>query len=221
MLVDNRTRLIRVSDKKYPVYLYDLRNDYPNSVFSDEMSESVVAQFGYEVVQMVDKPAGDVVTEVDPLLVEGVWKQQWQARAYTEEEKQSLLVSHRDVLLNQANRQFETELSVGIPYEFTINGAPTVYHVQAMSKDRMNLHGLKALAEKAIADGKPREHKLRVYENVPVMLQSQEVLDVYYATMEAYEIAFNSFWEYKDMLDTAHSKEDLIEVPSAFIVTKK
>lgn len=221
MLVDSRTRLIRVSDKKYPVYLYDLRNDNPNSVFSDEMADTVVAAFGYEVVHLVDKPAGDVITEVDPLLVNGIWKQQWQVRAYTEEEKQAILISHRDVLLNQATRQFETELAVGIPYEFTIDGAKVTYHVQAMSKDRMNLHGLKALAEKAIAGGAPRQHKLRVYENLPVMLQSQEVLDVYYATMEAYEKAFDSFWEYKDMLDAAHTKEDLIDVPSAFIVTKK
>lgn len=221
MLVDSRTRLIRVSDKKYPVYLYDLRNDYPNAVFSDEMADNIVAQFGYEVVQLTDKPAGDVITEVDPVEVGGVWKQQWQVREYTPEEKEALLISHRDVLLNQANRQFETELAIGIPYEFTIGDQKKVYHVQAMSKDRMNLHGLKALAEKAIAAGTPREHKLRVYENLGIPLQSQEVLDVYYATMEAYEAAFNSFWEYKDLLDAAHSKEELIDVPSAFIVTKK
>lgn len=72
---------------EYPVLIYRVRQLFPNISFPRNIPESVLAEHGVFPVVSSDRPVGDVITEIDPVLVSDVWTQQWSARAYTPEEQ--------------------------------------------------------------------------------------------------------------------------------------
>ena len=68
-----------------------LRQDYPNTSFPSTMSDaSLAAYYIFPVTETTG--SGDVITEADPALINGVWTQQWASRDFTSEETAAQLV---------------------------------------------------------------------------------------------------------------------------------
>ena len=73
---------------EYPVTEFDIRARFPNTSFTTDFSSGLPD--GYVRVQPAGQPAEDalkVITQGQPVLVDGVWTQTWtQADKYTAEE---------------------------------------------------------------------------------------------------------------------------------------
>ena len=78
---------------KYPYTLNDVRRDHPNTMFPGDFDEW--HRFGAFDVVETPRPAGDVVEESVPSLVNGVWTQQWSVRSHTAEEIKPLIAARR------------------------------------------------------------------------------------------------------------------------------
>lgn len=83
--------LIRLNPTRWPYSLQQLREDEPGRSFSAAPRAHELAYFDVFVVQPTAQPAFDPdlqkLVEVMPLLVEGVWQQQWEVVTLTEEEQ--------------------------------------------------------------------------------------------------------------------------------------
>ena len=90
---------IKTPELLYPYSDDMLRRDNPQTSFPDQITDALRSEYGVEPVTIVDPPAGDVVTEIDPALIDGVWTQQWSVREFTPEElqtrRESMAVSQR------------------------------------------------------------------------------------------------------------------------------
>lgn len=72
---------------KYPYTKREARFEYPNVSFPDAWNADTLAEFGIYKVRLTEKPAGDVVTQVDPVFDGNEWVQTWSVRNYTLQEK--------------------------------------------------------------------------------------------------------------------------------------
>jgi hypothetical protein len=83
--------LIRLNPTRWPYSLQQLREDEPGRSFSAAPRAHELAYFQVFAVQPTAQPAFDPdlqkVMEVMPVLVEGVWQQQWEVVTLTEEEQ--------------------------------------------------------------------------------------------------------------------------------------
>jgi len=75
---------------QYPYTFADLRADWPDTSFPTAPNVAQLGEFGIVTVTATAKPAFNpatqVVDEVDPVDVGGVWTQQWAIRAATQDE---------------------------------------------------------------------------------------------------------------------------------------
>jgi hypothetical protein len=79
----------------YPYSVRQLRRDNPQVSFPENPTEGLLAAYDVYPVQPTDSPAGDVVTEVDPVLTDGQWLQAWSVRDFTPEEIADNLAARR------------------------------------------------------------------------------------------------------------------------------
>jgi len=70
----------------YPLTLRQVRQAVPNVSLPKKPDEATLNALGYATIQPTELPTGDVVTEGKPELVEGVWRQTWSVRDFTQEE---------------------------------------------------------------------------------------------------------------------------------------
>ncbi|MEL7966394.1 hypothetical protein AAG587_08455 [Vreelandella neptunia] len=82
--------LIKLDDQggiaRYPYTLRMLKNDHPNVSLPNNPDDATLAALRAARVQTVPRPTGDVVTEGQPELVDGIWQQAWEVRKFTPEE---------------------------------------------------------------------------------------------------------------------------------------
>jgi len=71
---------------RYPYTLRMLKNDNPDVSLPKNPSDETLAALGAVRVESVPRPDGDVVTEGQPELVDGVWRQTWASRPFTQAE---------------------------------------------------------------------------------------------------------------------------------------
>ena len=64
-----------------------------------DLSDEERADKGFPKVEPTDKPDGDVVTETIPVLIDGVWTQQWAVRDFTTDEVAANLQAEREEML--------------------------------------------------------------------------------------------------------------------------
>lgn len=95
MDINSSTKLINTKTNEYPQYLRNLYAQNPTISFPEIMPEEMAARYGFCVVKETKKPAGDVVTEGFPQIVEGVYKQQWNVRPFNEQELADQIVELR------------------------------------------------------------------------------------------------------------------------------
>jgi hypothetical protein len=74
----------------YPYQIGNLRKDYPQTSFPKEQSLGLLANYNIYSVLETDPPTYDQDThsliELEPLLINNIWVQQWDLRLLTEEE---------------------------------------------------------------------------------------------------------------------------------------
>lgn len=120
--IDYSTRMIKPAadpvDHRYPVYWQDMRMDNPTWSFSPTPEIELVNMLGYFAVELVEKPAGDVVTEGMPILRDGEWIQNWIVRAFTPEELAYNLNEAKQQLLRDALTALTNAGKQGILIEF-------------------------------------------------------------------------------------------------------
>jgi hypothetical protein len=73
---------LRIIDEQihYPYTLEMLKSAYPNISFPDIMDDKLLADFDVFYVQETPSPESDLtnkVVELDPINIDGQWKQQW------------------------------------------------------------------------------------------------------------------------------------------------
>jgi len=97
-MIDHAAPLIRVlgdGSTEWPYSLARFYQDFPHVSKVPSPAAAWLAGFGVQQVQLVAAPAGDIVTELEPQQVGEAWVQQWTARAYTQEERDSLLAERK------------------------------------------------------------------------------------------------------------------------------
>jgi hypothetical protein len=67
-------------------YHHEIRAAFPNISMPDVLSDEIFVQFDIVPVIQTPQPAGHVVIELPPVLMNGQWTQQWTTREPTEDE---------------------------------------------------------------------------------------------------------------------------------------
>lgn len=77
---------------QYPYSYYQLIADNPNTSFPNSMPDNQLDSWGVFPVTEVTQPTpapGEIVEEITPAEINGVWTQQWNVRAATQQETDS------------------------------------------------------------------------------------------------------------------------------------
>lgn len=93
--------------------LAQLRRDNPNVSFPKDIPDSTLAEFGVFPLAETVPPSGDVVEEVTPALIDGVWEQAWEVRDFTPEEVEQNSANRRNRMVVTPRQARLALLSVG------------------------------------------------------------------------------------------------------------
>jgi hypothetical protein len=211
--VTRLTRLIDVGSGTYPLFLTDMPLYAPNTLFGATVDSELLVSFGIEVVQPTSKPAGDVVLEGRPELIDGVWHQTWTVRSFDPGEASSKLAEKKALLTAQAATLQLNAFTKGFPYQFDEN---TIYHVQVRTTDRGNISDLRTIAKELVAAGQDMAFEFRVWENVSVDLNAAQMVALADKTFVQVLVGYKTAWKYKDDIAKATTMEELPAPPAEF-----
>ena len=213
MIVNSSTPLIRPYDRdgnlvmQWPVYLIDARREWPNVSFSLEQNEENLYDFGYWPLLPGDRPSGDVVTEIAPVLVDGKWVQQYEVRQYDETEIQQQFQEAMATAYAKLDGLLTSTYGLGFNYE----KAEGVTHSFSLTSDNQQLMtGLHLLAKQSDA---ARVFKLRTLGNVTVDYTAEEVVALTTALMEYVVKVLEKLWELMDEISVATKVSEIPEIP--------
>lgn len=212
-LVTRDTRLINTETGEYPVYLQELSSKIPNACFPSSIDSEALVDFNYVPVMEVEAPQGDVVTEGDPVLEDGVYKRNWIVRVYSPQEYNALLQQKKETTLYNIEQLRVAQFKIGFPHLFGENA--DLYHVQVRDTDRVNILSYRTLAKEALAEGTADQFSVefRVYENVSVHLDAQAMVDMANASAVQVLAGYKVIWELKLATEQATSFEDIPALP--------
>lgn len=201
MIVTQSTPLIRPYGPKgmeWPVYLADARRAFPNVSFSLEQDESQLEPFGYFPLHLGVSPVGDVVTQIEPKLIDGKWTRQYEARDYTEEELATRLRQAKDTALAELDRQLQAGYDEGFLYELD---ADTLHHFSLTRDNQQLMTGLHILAvQEGNAD---RVFRLRTIDNTTVTYTGAQLVAMTTAMMEHVYSELSTLWTTMDAITAA------------------
>lgn len=123
--------------ERYPYTLRMLEKDNPRVSIGENPTDEELADLGAARVQTVPRPYGDVVTEVQPELVDGIWRQTWDVRDFTQEE----IEQRRKALVPQAVPALEALLA--------LDAAGLSADYEAWAKDPARTFAERAFIDKA------------------------------------------------------------------------
>lgn len=110
-MIYDYTPLLRLSDGKYPVFYPQVRKENPSVMFPYPYNELFMVDWGYKVVNEVELPSGDVITEGVPELREdGNYYKTYTSRPFNEQEVAQNLINAKNTLIYQADSLFDFEL---------------------------------------------------------------------------------------------------------------
>lgn len=78
--------IIKEGKIEYPVDLEKLQKEFPNISFGREIEESFLNDRNVFSVKEVQPPANKKVKELTPVLIDGVYTQQWEVQDFSQEE---------------------------------------------------------------------------------------------------------------------------------------
>lgn len=198
---------IQVATGEYPLSFFQVRRKMPNVIFGNEVTTEQISAMGFEVVHPGERPTGDVVAELQPAKIDGIYKQQYEVRSFTAEELEVRLQQKKQNLISLVNNKLMRDLQKGFAYDF--GGEHGVMHIQLRDSDRANLTGMRAMA----ADFPEKAQPFRTYENAIVMLTSQQVVAMAQAAHGGYLALLSGVWGLKDQIERAATEAELPEVP--------
>lgn len=213
--VTQATRLIKIGAEgqanTYPVYLSQVRTDFPDTSFPDECDSDYLATIGYFPVADVAQPAGDVVTEGDPVFANGVWSQAWTVRSFTADEIAATLATTKTTMMNDINAKLDAALQQGFSFAFTdVSG-----HVQLRDGDRANISSARIRADALVAQNTTDPvMPFRDWENVTHMCTPAQIVTLSDAAYEAYLGFLGAGWTLKDAVTKAADIASLPAVPA-------
>ena len=199
---------IDIASKEYPLSLAAIRRKNPHKMFGNAATTDLMRAFGYEVVQQVERPVGDVVTEETPIKTENGYIQVFSVRAYTQEETAERLAQAKRLFADKVDSMLKTALEKGVKFNF---GEPNgELHIQLRDKDRLNIIGMRALANEGVGP-----QPFRTYENVNVVLTVEQVLAVAAAAHTGYLTLLGTAWNLKDQIASAPSEQHIPVLPDS------
>lgn len=226
-IVTQNTLLLELETGQYPVRLYNVRKDpkIRNTVMiPPEPTEDQLLSLGYVVVEAVERPEGDVVTEGTPIqatestvipgvdVIVGKYYQTWEVRSYNEEEISQLVANKKTSLLADLKSGAERVFYKGAPYTFA---GDVVNHIQLRDGDRANLAGLRSGADADLRklqenpEFTPRTSGFRTFENNFFPMTPQELLDFTDYALGAYMAMKGTQWTYEAMIQASTSLAEL------------
>lgn len=207
--IDNLTdaRFIDINTLDFPLTFNDVKRKTLNTFWGTEVSADELLSAGFALIIPSPKPEGDVVTEVEPNLIDGQFIQAWQARSYTPEEKKAFLDKVKFNKLNTIESLKSRCLAKGYPYQFS-NGV--YYHIQMRDSDRTNILGLSEMS----ARNPDVTLKFRTYENITVTLTSEDLVTMSDMVGMAYSSLMEVLWGLKDRIESAVEESQISNIPS-------
>lgn len=209
--VDGSMRFIDPSTMKWGIRLKDIKMSFQNVIWGSDITESMIAVLGYFVVKPTVPPQADVVTEVEPVLVDGVWIQQWEGRPYTTEE----LVKQLNIVKLELSETIDAirndVLAIGVPFNFGTTEAPDVEHVQVRDGDRANQAGMAA----QLLRQPDQQQAFRTYQDNIKQLSPEQVSALTDAAYNGYLSILGYFWNLKDAIKNAKAQDELPEIPTS------
>lgn len=208
--VDDSMRFIDPSTMKWGIRLKDIKMSFQNVIWGSDITESMIAVLGYFVVKPTVPPQADVVTEVEPVLVDGEWIQQWEGRPYTTEELTEQLNHTKDQLLRTIDAIRDDVFATGVPFNFGTTEEPDIEHVQVRDGDRANQAGMAA----QLMRQPEQSQSFRTYQDNIKQLTPEQVSALTDAAYNGYLTILGYFWSLKDDIKKAETKKELPEVPA-------
>lgn len=93
---------------KYPIDILDLQQKFPNTSFSVPLDRNQLSSYGVVEVEEIPAPQIDnlteKITETTPVLVEGIWTQQWMVESLPEIEQQQNIEGQKISVRLERNR---------------------------------------------------------------------------------------------------------------------
>lgn len=199
---------IDIATKEYPLSLAAIRQKNKHKMIGTGATTDLMRTLGYEVVQQVERPVGDVVVEETPVKTETGYIQVYSVRAFTQEETIERLVRAKRLFGDKVDSMLETALEKGVKFDF---GAPHgELHVQMRDKDRLNIIGMRTLANEGIGS-----QPFRTYENVNLVLTAEKVIAMAAAVHNGYLALLGAAWTLKDQIAAAPSEEEIPVLPDS------
>lgn len=200
--VSHSDTLIHVATKEYPLNLAAVGRRHVIA-FGISVPLTEIQDLGYDVVQDVVPPKGDVVSESFPVQTADGWFRNFEAREFTYAEKQTQLANAKDGAERDRKLAQDTVLAKGVAYDF--GGEVGVKHVQVRTQDRTNIVGLglKALRNPEHTD------VFCTAENVIVQLDGAGVSAMSDAAMAGYTAIMAASWTLRDIIAEAETVESL------------
>lgn len=208
MIVTQSTPLVRPFGPRgmeYPVYLADARRAFPNVSFSTEQDESQLVDFGYFPLHLGTPPAGDVVTQTEPKLIDGKWTRQYVSRSYTEEELSVKLSQAKDAALAALDAKLQAGYDEGFLYQF--DEAGTLHHFSMTPANQQLLTGMHILA--AMPENAEKTYRLRTIENTTVEYTAAQVVAMTKSMMEHAYGELSSLWQVMDAISASKTLPEL------------
>lgn len=213
--INGATRFIEAASGDYPLTFQAIKQRFPNSSFPSEPSYELMVSIGYFAVLPSARPDGDVVFEVQPVLREdGFYEQAFGVRPFTPEEIAAYLATQQTSKLSEVSILRASALAVGAPIDF--GGVYGVQHIQLRDTDRVNILGLRIKANAMIAGSSTDTIKVRTYENSSVPLTAQQVIDLSWKVLAAYESIMTKAWDFQDLIKAAETLAELPVLPPSF-----
>ena len=135
---------VRPTGNRYPYLTEEFRKENPHKTYARNISEQEFNDFDVYIVKETTKPQHDKdlqnAIEIDPILVDGVWTQQWTIQDKTNEEI-------RQTLIEKENRRYEKEIEQG----WKVTGRD--YSLKCKECDIAKFHQRLSLMQRLIESG--------------------------------------------------------------------
>lgn len=123
-----RVKIIDGAVAIYPYHLTQLRVDYPDTSFPQPYELADLTAFGIHEVADVSAPTFDPATQavddLDPVLVNGVWTQQWAVRAATQAEIDAYAAQQAAAVQSAAEAKAKTEAKADSVIKYLVTHTP-------------------------------------------------------------------------------------------------
>lgn len=212
---DSSSRIIRLSDYKYPCGFPELRADNPHVTFSPSFLATELPQFGYAYVIKTAKPIGDVITELSPVQDEDGWYTQvWEARDFTPEELAVRLAETKITRAYQVDTLVEMAREEGVPVTLTINGEIRNEHIRMRTADQVVYSTVQQLA---LSSTDEEEFSFILINEILITLPKPEYLIAMNEINKQFYVMIKRAWDLRDAISKATTMAELPVIPNTLL----